>query len=116
MTDRAHFTETTDFYCEFVFSGRVTVEVVRETERVLAFHHTRPSYPLHIVIVPKAHVPTLLDLVDLSIVEEIFAIAQSIVRERRLQESNYRIVTNGGGFQDSRHLHFHLISTAGSTP
>ncbi len=103
-------TRSNDFYCDFVLNGAIEVEVERDTERVLAFHHTQPSYPLHIVIVPKAHIATLSDLNDLTLVSEIFAVAQSIVRERRLDASNYRIITNGGSFQDSKHLHFHVIS------
>jgi histidine triad (HIT) family protein len=107
----ATFVETTnDFYCEFVLSGRIAVDVVAETLDVLAFHHTRPSYPLHIVIVPKAHIVSLVDVDDLSLIQSIFAIAKSIVVDRDLQETNFRIVTNGGSFQDSKHLHFHLIS------
>jgi histidine triad (HIT) family protein len=103
--------ETSDFYCDFVFTGLAPVRVVRETTRVLAFHHTKPGYPFHIVIVPKQHIPTLLDVEDLSIVQEIFELARSIVEEFKLHETNYRIVTNGGNYQDSKHLHFHLIST-----
>lgn len=103
--------ETDDFYCDRVFSGEVAVEKVRETDRVLAFHHTKPSYPLHIVIVPKEHIETLVDVADFSIIEEVFVVAQAIIRELGLHETGYRIVTNGGVYQDSRHLHFHLISS-----
>ena len=39
-----------DFYCEQVLSGKTRVEVVLETENVLAFHHTRPHWPVHIVV------------------------------------------------------------------
>lgn len=108
--ERNAVTENSDFYCDFVLNGKIKVTVERETADVLAFHHTRPSYPLHIVIVPKAHVTTLTDLDDLSVIQEIFQLAQSIIRERGLNEANFRIITNGGRFQDSKHLHFHLIS------
>ncbi|MEV5238506.1 HIT domain-containing protein [Streptomyces cinnamoneus] len=43
-------------------SGRTPATVVAETDAVLAFEHTRPSYPLHIVVVPKRHTSSLLDL------------------------------------------------------
>jgi histidine triad (HIT) family protein len=101
---------TNDFYCDFVLNGRIAVDVVAETSELLAYHHTRPSYPLHIVIVPKAHVASLVDLDDLSLIQSIFSIAKSIILDRGLSETNYRIVTNGGSLQDSKHLHFHLIS------
>ena len=38
-----------DFYCYEALSGRMAVDVVEETEDVLAFHHTRPFWPVHIV-------------------------------------------------------------------
>ncbi len=53
-----------DFYCDEAISGRTTVDVVIETDEVLAFHHTRPFWPVHIVVVPKRHVPSLTDLGD----------------------------------------------------
>ena len=91
--------ETNDFYCDRVFSGEVAVETVRETERVLAFHHTRPSYPLHIVIVPKEHIDSLVDVTDLSIVAEVFGVAQAIIRELGLHETAYRLITNAPNLQ-----------------
>lgn len=37
-----------DFYCDEALSGRTPVSVVRETPHVLAFHHTRPYWPVHV--------------------------------------------------------------------
>lgn len=51
----------TDWYCDEVLSGKLHVERVFEDERVLAFHHPRPSAQPHVVIIPKEHVPSLLD-------------------------------------------------------
>lgn len=98
-----------DFYCENVFSGKVNVEKVFESDNVLAFYHTKPSWTLHIVIVPKKHVANLMEA-DPDIIKEIFSVAKEIIREKKLHEMNYKIITNGGSFQDSQHLHFHLVS------
>ncbi len=43
-----------DFYCEEALSGRTPIDVVAESDDVLAFHHTRPTWPVHIVVVPKS--------------------------------------------------------------
>lgn len=51
-----------DFYCDEVLSGHTNVSKVTETENVLAFHHTRPYYPVHIVVIPKHHISSLLSL------------------------------------------------------
>lgn len=102
--------EPNDFYCQEVFSGKTQVEIVEETPTVLAFHHTKPSYTLHIVIVPRQHIARLVDVEDMMLVKEVFEIAKKIILRLGLHETSYRIITNGGFFQDSKHLHFHLVS------
>jgi len=49
-----------DIYCDEILSGRLPVEKVAETGRVLAFHHSRPFWPTHIVVIPKIHVSSLI--------------------------------------------------------
>lgn len=53
---------TEDFYCDEVLSGNTEVNKVYETELVLAYYHTKPFYPVHIVVIPKRHIGSLLDL------------------------------------------------------
>jgi histidine triad (HIT) family protein len=98
-----------DFYCENVLNNRITVKKVKETDNVLAFYHTKPSWIIHIVIIPKKHIVNLLEA-DLEIIKEILFIAQEIIRELKLEKTNYKLIVNGGSFQDSQHLHFHLVS------
>ena len=102
--------QSSDFYCDFVLSGSITVNKVMETDNVLAYHHTKPSWTTHIVIVPKHHISKLTDLADMSLVQEVFQVARVIIKKNGLDGSNFKIITNGGRFQDSRHLHFHLLS------
>ena len=102
--------QTRDFYCDFVLSHKIEVEILKETETVLAFLHTKPSWTFHAVIIPKIHVTRLVDVQDMEIVKEIFEVAREIILEKKLHETNYKIITNGGSFQDSQHLHFHLVS------
>ncbi|WP_329141273.1 HIT domain-containing protein [Streptomyces sp. NBC_01476] len=54
--------DTSDFYCHQAIAGFTPVRVVAETEDVLAFEHTSPAHPVHVVVVPKAHTPSLVDL------------------------------------------------------
>jgi len=108
--DKDNLPVTNDFYCDFVLNEKLPVEKVRETDRVLAFYHTKPNWTEHIVIVPKQHVTRLIELEDMSIIQEIFEVAKDIIKEKGFAESNYKIITNGGSFQDSQHLHFHLVS------
>ncbi|WP_311775118.1 HIT domain-containing protein [Alkalihalobacillus sp. TS-13] len=50
---------TVDFYCDEVLSGKTDVKKVYETENVLGYYHTRPAYQMHIVCIPKKHIPSL---------------------------------------------------------
>jgi histidine triad (HIT) family protein len=85
---------------------------LRETETLLAFHHPQPSYPFHILLVPKRAIPSLSDLTpnDAPFLTDLFAAVQSLVNEFHLEQSGYRLIANGGKYQDFPHLHFHLIS------
>ena len=50
-----------DWYCEDVLSGQLDVQRVYEDDRVLAFKHPRPLAGIHVVVIPKSHVSSLLD-------------------------------------------------------
>jgi histidine triad (HIT) family protein len=88
------------------------VQRLRDTPNLLAFHHPQPSYPLHILIVPKRSLAGLQDLSpeDQGLLFEIFQTVQSLVSEFNLEATGYRVVVNGGKVQDIPLLHFHLIS------
>lgn len=103
---------TADFYCDEVLSGRTPVARVRETDRVLAYHHTRPSWPVHIVVIPKLHVPSLTDLgqADESLLHELLFVVRQVAAEVERQHGAARVLTNLGRYQDSKHLHFHVNS------
>lgn len=54
---------TEDFYCDEVLSGKTQVNKVLETENVLGYYHTT-FYPVHIVAIPKKHIPSFISLED----------------------------------------------------
>lgn len=103
---------TDDFYCDEVLSGKTPVEVVRETERVLAYHHTRPFWPVHVVVIPKQHVPSLVDLgdADEGLLADLLAVVREVAAEVEATHGAARVLTNLGRYQDSKHLHFHVNS------
>ena len=99
-----------DFYCDEVFSGKTPVEVVFETESVLAFYHTRPFFETHIVVVPKRHVASLLTLKesDRELLIELFDTIKKVALQLNIEKGAARVLTNIGDYQDSKHLHFHV--------
>ena len=88
------------------------VDRLAETETLIAFFHPQPAYRFHVVIVPKASYPTLEDLppTDSAFLGDLFATTQSLVKRFDLNEGGYRLIVNGGTYQDFPHLHFHLVS------
>ena len=103
---------TEDFYCDEALSGRTPLNTVDETDDVLAFHHTRPYWPVHIVVVPKQHVPSLTDLgtADPEILTKLLDVVRSIAANVEREHGAARVLTNVGRYQDSKHLHFHVAS------
>ncbi len=99
-----------DFYCEEALSGRAAINKVLETDLVLAFHHTRPFWPVHIVVVPKRHISSLLALEagDDGLLIEIFEVVKKIAAQVVEEHGGARVLTNLGKYQDSKHLHFHI--------
>lgn len=98
-----------DFYCDEVLSGKTSVEEVFETENVLAYHHTRPFWKTHIVVIPKTHVDSLLTVENELLIELLDVV--KIVATRVLEgKGAARVLTNLGDYQDSKHLHFHVNS------
>ncbi|HXD34000.1 MAG TPA: HIT domain-containing protein [Pyrinomonadaceae bacterium] len=99
---------TQDFYCNEALSGKTPVEKVFETDRVLAFHHTRPFYPVHIVVIPKTHVGSLLTIEDNSLLLELLDVVRTVADQVVKEFGACRVLTNLGNYQDSKHLHWHV--------
>jgi len=93
-------------------SFAIPVERLRETETLLAFHHPRPSHAVHILIVPKEPFESLLDVPPEAggFLVDLLETVQRLVRQHGLEDRGYRLVVNGGGYQDVPLLHVHLIA------
>ena len=95
-------------------SFAIPVKRLRETETLMAFHHPKPSYPFHVLLVPKKAVASLkeFDSTDTTFLADLYSTVQSLVDEFQLPA--YRLIVNGGEYQDFPQLHFHLISYVGA--
>ena len=88
------------------------VKRLRETESLLAFFHPQPSHPFHVLLLPKQAVRSLAELdPDRPFLRDLVAATQSLVEEYHL--GAYRLIVNGGEYQEFPHLHFHLIADKG---
>jgi len=88
------------------------VKRLRETQTLLAFNHPEPTYPIHILLVPKRQIGTLLELDkdDTVFLQDVISTAQSLVTELGIERLGYRLILNGGDYQKVPYLHFHLVS------
>ena len=101
-----------DFYCDEILSGRLPVRKVLETADILAFHHTAPYWPVHIVIIPKRHIPSLAAVAadDLPAVRAMLDAASQICAAVTGEHGGCRLSTNCGDHQSTKHLHFYIHS------
>jgi histidine triad (HIT) family protein len=97
-------------------SFAIPIKRLRETETLLAFHHPKPSYPFHVLLLPKKAVVSLneFDSTDTAFLTDLYSTVQNLVDEFEL--SAYRLIVNGGEYQDFPQLHFHLVSPLPLSP
>lgn len=86
------------------------INKVYEDDFVLAFHHPKPFWETHIVIVPKKTIGNLDETkdADLEYIAMIIKVARDLVERLDLKKMGYRLLTNGGKYQKVKYLHFHL--------
>lgn len=103
-------------------AGEITPDVVRETDRTLAFRDINPQAPTHVLVVPKAHHRTLGELAaaDPQLTAELVAAAHQVAVDAglvtgRTPEPGYRLVANSGpdAGQTVHHVHLHVLGGRG---
>ena len=97
-----------DFYCDVAIPQPERLSLVHESERVLAFHHTRPFWETHVVVTPKEHLGSFtLDAEDEPTVRELLTVVQTVARDVEAS-GEADVLTNLGRYQDSMHLHIQV--------
>jgi histidine triad (HIT) family protein len=84
-----------------------TVEL--ENESVIAFANIAPIAQTHILIIPKKHIETFIDLDSDEMLGAMREAVQEIIKKNNL-EGAYKLVFNGGRYAQVRHLHWHLLA------
>jgi histidine triad (HIT) family protein len=98
-------------FCKIV-KGTIPAKKVYEDEDVLAFHDINPVAPVHFLIIPKAHIPSLAecDQSHAGILGKMLALAPRLAREQGATDG-FRTIINTGrvGRQEVYHLHVHVL-------
>jgi histidine triad (HIT) family protein len=99
-------------FCK-IAKGEVPCSKVYEDDQVLAFDDIHPTAPVHVVVIPKEHIPTLLDVTAdrLPVMQAMTAAAQEAAKRKGIDRRGFRVVfnCNAEGGQVIFHLHMHLL-------
>lgn len=98
-------------FCKIV-GGEIPSQFLYEDDDMVAFRDIDPKAPVHILLVPKAHIEDAAALTEVegALLGKMFAVAAKLAKQEGL-ENGWRVVTNVGkdGGQSVPHLHFHLL-------
>ena len=96
-------------FCKII-SREIQTELVLETAKTVAFNDINPVAQIHILIVPRRHIESVLtvDEKNSDDIMDMFAIAKTIVTKQNL--TAYKLIFNGGSYQHVPHLHWHLLA------
>ena len=99
-------------FCKIV-AGEIPATIAFSDEKVVAFEDINPQAPVHVLIVPRKHIPTVFDLTeeDKELVGHMHIVANRVAADKSLDEDGFRLVTNcmESAGQEVLHLHMHLL-------
>lgn len=99
-------------FCKIV-SKEIPGEIVYEDDSVMAFHDINPEAPVHMIVIPKEHIPSIAHITKdhQELLGHIHLVMKDIAKRFDLEKDGYRIVNNCGelGGQTVQHVHFHLL-------
>jgi histidine triad (HIT) family protein len=99
-------------FCRIV-AGEIPARIVHQDDETVAFHDVHPQAPTHVLIVPRRHIPTLLDVgpEDVPLLGRLQATAVELARQLGLDAQGFRLVFNcrEGAGQSVFHIHLHLL-------
>ena len=100
-------------FCKII-KGEIPSTKVYEDEEILAFKDINPVAPIHILVIPKKHIESVVHLQkeDEAIVGKIYGVINKIAEEQGFKDEGFRVIVNCGenGGQEVKHLHFHILA------
>jgi histidine triad (HIT) family protein len=99
-------------FCQ-IGERRLPATIIYEDDQAFAFEDIHPKAPMHVLVCPKKHIPTLNDVTteDHPVVAHLFELAAKIAKERGVHERGYRTIfnVNAEAGQTVFHLHLHVM-------
>lgn len=100
-------------FCKII-NGEIPSSKVYEDDKVLAFNDINPVAPYHILIIPKKHYESIIDIPEneMDIIAHIHNVMNMIARDKGFDKTGFRIINNCGhdGGQEVKHIHYHVLA------
>lgn len=99
-------------FCKII-NKQIPSDIVYEDDKVIVFKDIQPAAPVHVLIVPKTHITSIMDITEQNrdIITHVYGVATKLAKDLGIDEKGFRVIVNCGddGGQTVKHLHFHLI-------
>jgi len=96
-----------------IIRGELPADIVYQDDHICAFRDINPAAPVHILIVPREHIPTINHLTSSHepLIGHLYTVARQLAKDNGIAESGYRLIINSGpdASQAVFHLHLHLL-------
>lgn len=100
-------------FCK-IAEGTIPSETVYESENVIAFKDISPQAPTHLLVIPRKHIATLMDVTpeDQAVLGEMMIVAQDLAKQAGHEETGARFTMNCKqyGGQEVYHIHLHVLA------
>lgn len=102
----------TCIFCKII-NKEISAEIVYEDEEIIAFKDIHPITPVHILVIPKKHIESVMEIKeeDKEVIGKIYLVINKIAKEQGIDKKGFRVIANCGedGGQEVKHIHFHLL-------
>lgn len=99
-------------FCKII-NKQIPSEIIYEDEEIIAFKDIEPVAPVHVLVVPKKHISSVMELSteDQDLIGKIYLSIKKLAVELGVEKEGFRVVTNCGenAGQTVKHIHFHLL-------
>lgn len=97
-------------FCKII-NNEIPSTRVYEDDTIIAFNDINPIAPVHILVVPKVHINSLMELENNELLIHILEVIKQIAKEQGIDKDGFRVVTNIGenAGQEVKHIHFHIL-------
>ena len=100
-------------FCKII-KKEIPSTIIYEDDKVIAFNDVNPAAPIHILVVPKKHIETLLEVSDEDneLISYVYQIINKIAKEKGFANNGFRVIVNCGkdSGQEVMHIHFHVLA------